>query len=373
MSVTETVVWVRRFFGAVLIACLAWSATPAGAQDADGWANINGRPPPPPAGFEIRQADAMRWVYPESASDEVDELVEHAHSVWPQLQHDLGADVADEIEIRVARGPDEMRRLAPAGRPPPNYATGVAYTDLGLVVLSLTAPETWETPVLDDLLTHELSHIALRRAVGSRPLPRWFVEGVAIHQSGERSAARFRTLYSAALAHELIPVRNLSAAFSERSHHVNLAYAQSADFVDHLRSGDDRHPERFRTLIRSLREGNSMDAALQAAYAISLRSAEIEWKSTVRQRMSAIPTLVGGGTFWVLASLLVIWAFRKRRREARHTLEQWAVEERQEEELGLQEALDLTLVELEQSYAMTRSPDAGVPTVEVDGQSHTLH
>lgn len=357
---------------------LALLSPAALAQDATGWARLDSAPPEPPEGFVSEMRGAIRWVYPPNATDEVEELSEQATSVWLELEDDLGVDVPDALEVRVARGPEEMRELAPTLRPPPNYASGVAYTDLGLIILTLTAPETWETPNLEDVFAHELSHIALRRAVQGRPLPRWFVEGLAIHQSGERSVARFQTLYNGALSHSLIPLERLSGAFSERSHEVSLAYAQSGDIVEYLRSADDRHPQRFRSLIYELSQGETFEDALLEAYSVTPFALETEWKSAVEEQMSSIPTLVGGSTFWVLASLLVLWAFRKRRRAAKATLDRWESEEQEAHEAfaRAEAAIDAQLAASDDVLVITQPgppQDPGVPTVEIDGQNHTLH
>ena len=69
--------------------------------------------------------------------------------------------------------------------PPPAYAVGVAYPALGLVLLTLSAPDTWERPDLDRVFIHELAHVATHRAAGGNGVPRWLDEGIAIHVAGE--------------------------------------------------------------------------------------------------------------------------------------------------------------------------------------------
>jgi len=376
--------WVNPLHAAALAALVMTLGTlPARAQsgdgsgDASGWARIGGPPPPPPEGFQIRNVGEIRWVFPDVASDEVELLAPEAERAWRLLENDLGVDVDDAIEIRIARGPDEMRELAPPRRPPPSYATGVAYTDLGLIILSLTAPETWQTPELEPLLVHELSHIALRRAVEGRPLPRWFVEGVAIHQSGERSLARMERLVDATLSDSLIPLSELDARFPERTFDVSLAYAQSADIVEYLRANDSQSPLRFSRLIRNLREGKTFSESLAAAYGATPDDLEDAWRAGLEDRSSAVPTLVAGSTFWVIAAVLVVMAWRRRRRRAKEKLDRWEHEERATQAAAaLAEQRALPGQPSERALLVSDVPgrrEPGVPTVEIDGQNHTLH
>lgn len=148
--------------------------------------------PPLPAGYVTRDDQGVRWDLPEEAraGEIVDQLQDIVRVEWPRIERELGVDIEDDLVIRVARSPDEMRALAPADAPPPAYAVGVAYPASGLVLLTLSAPETWERPDLAHVIVHELSHVALHRAVGGRPVPRWLTEGVAIHQARERSFER---------------------------------------------------------------------------------------------------------------------------------------------------------------------------------------
>ena len=62
----------------------------------------------------------------------------------------------------------------------------------------------------------ELSHVALHRAVDGHPVPRWFTEGVSIHQAGERNIARIRTLWQGAVQRRL-PQELAGASASRRA------------------------------------------------------------------------------------------------------------------------------------------------------------
>src|SRR5690606_2718517 len=114
------------------------------------------------------------WEYHERTEAIARELIEVHREAWPRIAEELGGVVDGSLVVRIARSPEEMAALAPIGQPPPPYASGVAYPRRGLVLLTLTAPETWQRPDVDRVLVHELSHVALHRAVNGHPIPRWF-------------------------------------------------------------------------------------------------------------------------------------------------------------------------------------------------------
>ena len=362
---------------------LPGSSADAQAGDAVAWTGGGGALPEPPEDYETREADGVRWVFPGGAEGEYETLRDLLPDAWATLEDDLGVDVDDALEVRIARNPDEMRELGPRWAPPPAYAAGVAYGSSGLILLTLTAPETWERPDIGRVFVHELSHIALRRAVEGHELPRWFVEGVAIHQSGERSLERVKRLWEGHFSEQMIPLAQLDQSFPSKPHEVNLAYAQAADVVRFLRR-DAREGRRFRTLIGELAEGETFPDALSDAYAVTEGQLERDWLASVGERARALPLIVGGSTFWVIAAFLLIAAWRRRRKQSKKRLAAMAAEELADEEAiaSLEALAEARLRDLaatnEEGFLiyMAQNPvptEADVPTVEHDGHRHTLH
>ncbi len=201
----------------------------------------------------------------------------------------------------------------------------MAYPPLHFVMLALQAPVTWEAPDLAELMRHELTHIALDDAVGGRHVPRWFNEGLAIRQSRELPWARLRTLWDASLGKRLIPLRDLDAGFPTDSYEVNVAYAESADFVSFLMRDADR--ARFGSLVQRVGAGTPFNRALEDAYGTDVRKLEFQWREEVGRRFGIVPMLTGGGLVWTAIVGLAFAAWLKRRRRAKAKLEQWAREE----------------------------------------------
>jgi hypothetical protein len=245
----------------------------------------------------------------------------------------------------------------------------VAYPGFHFVMLALKAPVTWEAPDLGELMRHELTHVALGDAVGEHHVPRWFNEGLAIHESGELPWARMKTLWDASFARTLIPLHDLDAGFPSDGYAVNVAYAEAADFVAFLMRDADK--ARFGSLVQRVGAGVVFDRALEDAYGTDARKLEFQWREEVSRRFGIVPMLTGGGVIWVLIAALATAAWIRRRRHAKAKLAQWALEEAQ-----VDAALPATMspyasAGAEDDLPASRVPPAGV--VEHEGRWYTLH
>jgi Peptidase MA superfamily len=327
--------------------------------------------PPLPADFERLEHGWITLELPTSIGDRGVALQREADIFRARLAEDFGQPALDGVLVRVARTPEQMAELAPAGAPPPPYAAGVAYPSLHLILLTLQAPQTWDAPDLSELLAHELTHVALTEAVASHHVPRWFDEGLAIHESGEVPWARTKTLWDATLGKHLLPLSYLDRAFPGDSYEVNEAYAESADFVRFLMRDTDR--ARFGALLQRVRVGVPFERTLEDAYGADVRKLEYEWREELGRRFGVIPMVTGGGLLWVLVAGLAGAAWLKKRRRSKAKLAEWA-----REEAEMDAALAATRVAGEGAAGVAAEDDVparvpSVPVVEHDGRWHTLH
>jgi hypothetical protein len=374
---------------ALLASVIAWLALSLGsvarAEGDDGAAALAPRDvavvvqpaavqlPPLPADFERIDDGWLTLEFPASVRDRVAPLTADADAFRARLAVDLGQPVLDHVRMRIARDPEQMAALAPIGAPTFSYASGMAYPSLGVALLSLKAPRSWEATELTTLSRHELMHLALNDAIAGHTVPRWFDEGLAIHESGEQWTERLGTLWQAALAKTLLSFSDLDRGFVADSGEVNVAYAESADVVRFLMRDDDR--ARFGSLIQRLRSGTAFDRALGDAYDTDLRKLEYEWRSEVSHRFGVLPLLTGGGALWGLIVVLAGVAFVKRRRRAKAKLAQWA-----REEADMDAAAEAARERLEREKIIPVEDDdvpahvrAEVPVVEHEGRWYILH
>lgn len=353
-------------------------------------------PSPIPGGYVIVADGDVTWLYPESTESEVTELRKTLPGVTAGLRKSFGETSDGPLDIRIALHAQGMAKLAP-GHQVPDYAQGVAYPAEGLILLTFATPFTFDRPNMQQVLTHEVSHVALHRAVGGRQIPRWFTEGVAIDQAGEQSLTRLRTLWEGALRKQLLPIAKLDKAFPRNHHAVNLAYAQSASLVRHLRDNID-DATRFAAVLGSVRAGRPFESAIQDGYGVSLQYIEREWRSSLLRNLGRWPSLLTGLTaLWALiAAMLLVGYFRARRKHHR-TLAAWQLREAAEAQT-MEQPDDLN--ELRTNSVVASPPEPSVdqtesrphrvddildrvrtkravardlPSIEHHGERHTLH
>jgi hypothetical protein len=327
----------------------------------------------PPADFQRIDRGWLVLEFPASVRERVDEVARDAEDFRGRLSADLGQPVLGHVVVRIARNPEQMAELAPDGSPPFVYAAGMAYPSMHLILLSMIAPDTWEAPDLGEVLRHELTHVALDEAASGHHIPRWFDEGLAIHESGELWLKRYRVLWDATVSRRLLPLAELDRSFPSDRSEVSVAYAESADVVRFLMRDDDR--ARFGSLVQRVRAGTPFERALEDAYDTDLRKLEFEWREDASHRFGVVPMLTGGGALWVLIAALMAVAWFKRRRRARTKLAEWAREEA--------EADALVAAARERAMQPDASPEGddappahvhpSVPVVEHEGRWYTLH
>jgi len=340
------------------------------------------RMPPLPAGFNTYGARWLTFVYPPSSRERIQPLVAQADAVRSELTERLGFPVLSEVRVEIARTPLEMTTLAPPGAPYPEYAAGVAYSELGLVLLTLAPVHPGSEQDLGQVFRHELAHVALNDALSGRPVPRWFNEGFAVFASGESAFVRMKTLSMATVGGSLIPLRELERSFPSDETKAQVAYAEAVDVLRFLVRREDAH--RFRALISELRSGKPFDSAVLGAYGVDLSTLELEWRDDVSRRYTFWPILLSGTFLWVLALAVFVWGWRRRRRRDKLTLQRWAREEAMEDlqrarlamrteaarvHIVLAKASDAPAAQL----AMPPPSEVEVPRVEHDGAWHTLH
>jgi hypothetical protein len=259
--------------------------------------------------------------------------------------------------------------LAPEDVPPPRYASAVALPGLRLIILSMRAPLSDEGTDLGELLRHELAHIALNDAVESKHVPFWFNEGYAMHASNERAAERLKTLSEASLFRTIIPLSELDRTSPTEHPQVDIAYAESADFVRFLARSPDK--ARFASLVDRVREGTPFDRALGDSYGAGLRTLDYEWREELSKRFSPLTALADGAFVWVILAALMGIAFLRRRRARKEKIDEWEREDAARDAM-LREvhAREIPDDGMAGEQATMRPP---VPMVEHDGTWHTLH
>ena len=248
-------------------------------------------------------------------------LFQNADAIAESISKQLGFALPGRVRIIIAPDQEYFHSVQPAGAQVPEWAVGVAYPQLNMIVLLKNSGgdilKTFE---------HEMCHILLGQAFGpGHQVPRWLNEGMAVIVAGEWSMQRLSTMTMAVLTGKLLPMDDITHAFPRDGRRAELAYCQSFYFISFLKSsfGNDA----FRTFLNIYSVGKDFKLALWKAYYLRWDEIEQLWLEYLRLRFSWIPILFSTGALWFLASLIFIWGYIHKKRKAREKMRQWAQEE----------------------------------------------
>ncbi|MBE2250273.1 MAG: hypothetical protein IAE78_12070 [Myxococcus sp.] len=280
-------------------------------------------PPPEQAPFELPAISTRAPVDTVAFDSERFHLVasvraeQPARALAPELEalRDevaalIGTDWTGRTEVRVALGREEYDAMALPGPRPPGWAVALAWPAANVILVDARSIASAEGKTT---LRHELVHIALGR-LGSG-WPRWFQEGVAQMVTRERQfkSGHYSTMAIAIATDRLYDFDALSDGFPERPQDVEVAYAQSAEFISFLYA---RHgPVRFGELIELVGQGVVFEQAFARAFHTSLSLEEAAFKQHIALRYPWWPVIFMSGTLvWVGGALLMTFGFLRRRR-----------------------------------------------------------
>nr|MBP6630359.1 hypothetical protein [Kofleriaceae bacterium] len=257
----------------------------------------------------VRRHEGRITVVAERGLDSTaDRLLASSGKRLALIEADLpGLPRPDHVEIRVVDDAADMQAVAPDGRRVPAWAAGVAFPDLGVLIVART--RGGQVIDVGETLAHELAHLALGAAVGARA-PRWLHEGFAYQHSADWSWDRTETLAQMAWAGNIQPLDELERTFPAAELPAQRAYAQSYDFVGFLakrgrwedREDDgDRWP--FRRFLGQLAAGADLDSAARAAFGRPLEALYQEWREDLRRRFFLLPAGVFAFLLWAVSAV----------------------------------------------------------------------
>ncbi|MBL9099781.1 MAG: hypothetical protein JNL82_02425 [Myxococcales bacterium] len=288
-----------------------------------------------PSGWELTTATGqvtygrVVFRYDPALADEALQLVGYVPGWWSEIEHALAGDLDDSLTITYV---SHSGRIA-EGTGMPRWAAGVAHSESGEIVIAQHAPDGSRTD-LDGLLRHELAHVALHRATGGQPLPRWFHEGVAESFGAGIDLLRSQTLAGAIFGPGVPPLATLEDNFhGTDAIAATVGYAAARDFVNYLRDRDDKDGAELRQVLTEIRHGRSFDAALVKVYGRTLEELDAEWRSGLTGRYAWFPVISSGGLPLAAVTPLILVAAVRRRRLLRAGWERLAREDAEERAL----------------------------------------
>ena len=205
------------------------------------------------------------------------------------------------------------------------WIVGFALDTPELVVIFPARSPGYPHSTLDDVLRHEITHVLIQRASGHGTVPRWFNEGLAMSaERGWRLQDQSELLYQL-LVGPRTSLDELDRLFAgDRSSQIR-AYALAGAFVRYIlqREGEGAPAE----FLMRVKHGSSFETAFEDVTGITAAHAESEFWDRQRVWTTWVPIITSSATVWIVATLLAIWAIRRRRQKNAEIEKRWEEEE----------------------------------------------
>ncbi len=163
----------------------------------------------------------------------------------------------------------------------PGWTGGIAIPEYDIVLIGIE-PENLEWG--KTTVAHEIAHVLQGQysftCLGDTPT--WLVEGIAMYAEGGLDDPSSELFEKAVREDTLLSVRALSGSFSENPNKADLSYSQSYSLVNFLieKYGKDT----LLALMDLLREGATVDAALEDTYGFDIEGFEVAWRTEIGAR-----------------------------------------------------------------------------------------
>ncbi len=191
------------------------------------------------------------------------------------LAQDTGLEPDQPIDLYIYGSTDDMRE---AILYEPGWTGGLAYPNYNIVIIGI-APRQLDWGKRTQ--AHELTHVLVGHLTFSclSIMPTWLNEGLAVYGEGGLEADNARQLQEAIAANQLLSVRSLSGSFAENRDRALLSYSESYSLVNFLITNYGR--DKMLELLRAIRDGDTVDAALQETYGFNIEGLENAWRADV--------------------------------------------------------------------------------------------
>ena len=172
---------------------------------------------------------------------------------------------------------DLLPALPAMGR---EWVVGQAYPELRIALVAIP-PGAESVSTMRWLIPHELTHLLLYEAMGSRyrRLPPWLNEGLAVVSEQVPDPDAELVLDRALESGQLLSLDVLCSSFPYQDDQARLAYAQSASVVRFIQENYGRSA--ITRLVAAYGDGLSCRGGVRRAIGISLGSLESQWRKSL--------------------------------------------------------------------------------------------
>jgi len=179
----------------------------------------------------------------------------------------------------------------------PGWTGGIAVPEYDIVLIGISPDNlAWGKTTI----AHEIAHVLQGQysftCLGDTPT--WLMEGIAMYAEGGLETSSTKLFEKAIREDTLLSVKALSGSFSENPDKADLSYSQSYSLVNFLI--EQYGKEKLLELMDLLKEGTTVDDALEKTYGFDIEGFETTWRAGIgakpRQEGIGFPTPTAAAT-----------------------------------------------------------------------------
>jgi Peptidase MA superfamily len=224
----------------------------------------------------------LHWYSGDQAFAE--DLLNAAVSGLARLKNNAGLQPDQPIHLYIYANTDDMKA---AILYEPSWTGGMAYPEHNIVIIGISQNDIeWGRRTI----AHELTHVLVGHLTFSclGDMPTWLNEGLAIYSEGALDPSSQSQLNEAIRSDQLLTVRSLSGGFSEVPSQAYLSYSESYSIVKFLIETYGQN--KMSALLIALRDGATVDDALQTVYGFNIEGLEAAWRESIGATPGAAST-----------------------------------------------------------------------------------
>ncbi|HUU46598.1 MAG TPA: peptidase MA family metallohydrolase [Acidobacteriota bacterium] len=206
----------------------------------------------------------------------------------------------------------------------PDWGVAAAVSERNLIAFRSPA----DFPVgrgLSEILRHELAHLHLDALTHMRPVPRWIHEGYAQQFAHEWRFGDDWIVARAAIADQILPLRDIDGVNSFKGARVQLAYAQSYLAVGYLL--DAYGWPGFVEFTEAVRDGADWDEAFRTAIGTNYAGFQREYGEHLRDKYNWAAFFGDTVLLWIAIVVAFLILYLVKRRRSTRKEKEWEAEE----------------------------------------------
>jgi len=276
-----------------------------------------------PVGYQILKAGSGSFIifYPPQFAKMARETGTLLEKSSGEIARELGLESIAPIKVIIASDRKTFEVLHGGAIP----AWGIAFADVKSQVLGINVDLVVRNPrQFSPVVRHELSHLLLAQRVGGVRVPTWFMEGLAMMQSGEWGISDEWRFMTTAGGRDLPYLEELGGPFPRSAEGAALSYGMSYFAVRKL-LGD--RPESLMTLTAFIRDTGDFESGFESTYGQTVYDFAGKLYVAIDRRYKTAGAILNASPYWTGAALLFVAVYLVKRARSRRRLERWEEEE----------------------------------------------